>query len=210
MPTETETLLLAVLSQLPTQKLRYDLLATSIGSPTPAAARMRWQRFQKKLRDSAAQQTPTVGQTSPSPPAGRKSTNGQRVGQKPVGVVKASVGGVKSGHANGNMHEETADGDEETEARTVPNTTPERAIQLVSPPRRCPPRQARCKVFKDDSPSEEEEEEGEEEATDQEQLEEAVVKEEVQEEKAGVQPTGVTRDLGPCYDNDTEIEGEDV
>jgi hypothetical protein len=51
-------------------KLDYNLLATAIGSPTANAARLKWQRYQKKLKPKS---------NSPSP-------------SKPTGVMKAGAG----------------------------------------------------------------------------------------------------------------------
>lgn len=76
MSSENETLLLAVLSQLTVTKLDFALLATSIGSPTPGAAAKRWQRFQKKLKDSSS------ASSSPGTLPGK--------GKKPVGVKRMS------------------------------------------------------------------------------------------------------------------------
>lgn len=159
MPTENETLLLAVLSQATIPKLNYVLLATQIDSPSPGAAAKKWQRFQKKLKDG-------ITSTSTSPVV---------VGKKPVGVVKRSgkkVGDDRIGKGEkkdgGGGGKEVGGGelgslgkveDEENELQTPPPST-----------RRCPPRKSRVKTFKEESTTDEDE------CDEEEELEDGLVK----------------------------------
>jgi hypothetical protein len=86
MPSDTETLLLAVISQIGVGKI-FHTLAHDIGACSPKAARHRWDRFQKKLKGSKSTNT------SPAKPSGvqKSVASPTRAGAKNHRQVKEEI-----------------------------------------------------------------------------------------------------------------------
>ncbi|TAQ87781.1 hypothetical protein B7494_g3884 [Chlorociboria aeruginascens] len=88
MSTDTEKLLLAVVSQLEINKLDYDRLARDIGILSSEAARLRWFRLKSKLKQSAA----TTPNTGPSKPSGVQKTKSTPRTRKMGAHIKSESG----------------------------------------------------------------------------------------------------------------------
>jgi hypothetical protein len=87
MPTENESLLIAIISQLKDTKLDYKILARDLGLNTPGAASKRWQRYRKRLMETKQDKAskPKGVQKSTTP---MSSTDIKKKTPKPTGNDK--------------------------------------------------------------------------------------------------------------------------